>query len=417
MGWRARVLLSAGVVLASLAAGPRAAAAGSPPPGAAGPPGALAAPSASHAEATPDPRQLLQDQLEALDTAPLEGVLSEMNRAWAGYGPELSLEQVLDLYRGEGRRWDPVSILRGLAHYFLREVLGNSGLLLKLVVLSALAALLGHLQGAFAHEATSRIAHAVVYLALAGLALTGFGLAAEAARQVMSDLQGFLLALLPTLLVALGGLGGAATTALLQPALPVLTGGVIAITSTVVFPLIYLAAVLDIVSGLGEGLRLTHLASLLRQSALVVMGLALTVFLGVTGVKAVAGTVGDSLALRTAKYMSGALMPVVGKMFADAAELVWSSGLLLRNALGLLGLAGIFFITAFPCLKILSLILVYRGAAALVQPLGPTGVASLLHTMAGALTLMFVSASLVGLMFFLGVGVLLGAANAAAMLR
>lgn len=396
MGRRARILAGVALALLALALGSGRARAG---------------PAAAETQA------LLEAQLRALDTSALDGVLSEMNRAWEGFGPRVSLREVIDLYRGEGEGLDLAAVVRGLAHYLLREVVANADLLLKLVVLSALAALLGHLQAAFAHESAARVAHVVVYLALAGLGLTGFGLAAEAARQVMNGLQSFLLALLPTLLVALGGMGAVTTTALLQPVLPVLTGGVIAVTSTVVFPLIYLAALLDVVSGLGEGLRLTNLAALLRQVALLVMGLVLTVFLGVTGVKAIAGTVSDSLILRTAKYMSGALVPVVGKMFADAADLVWSSGLLLKNALGIVGLLGIFFITVFPCLKVLSLILVYRGAAALVQPLGPSTVASLLGTMASALTLMFVALALVGLMFFLGVAVLLGTANATAMLH
>ncbi len=364
-----------------------------------------------------DPGLLLDEQVQALDTGPLETVLTEMNRVWSGYGPQLRLRDfIASGTRGEGQ-WQPGEVLQGLLRYLFREVVGNWGLLVKLVVLALLAALLQNLQNAFAHEATSRLAHAVVYLVLAGLALTGFGLAITSARTVMADLTKFMLALLPVLLTVLLGTGAVTTSALLHPLIPALVTGITTLMTTVVFPLIFLGAVLDIASGFNENLKLTQLAGLLRQGAMLVMGLGFTVFMGATAVKAAAGAVGDSVALRTAKYLTGALIPVVGKMFADAAELVWSSGLLLKNALGLLGMAAIFFIAIFPALKILSLIFVYRAAAAVVQPVGPGPIVNCLNTMAGALLLVFAAVATVALMFFISVTVLIGAANATVMMR
>lgn len=399
----AALLAALALVLAGRAPG---AAAGAPPPD----PPPLVQPGAA-------PQALLDEQIQALDTRPLDAVLAEMNRAWAGYGPELKLREILQLYAGGGSIWQPGVVFRGLVHYLFREVAGNWGLLVKLVVLALLAALLQNLQNAFAHEATSRLAHAVVYLALAGMALTGFSLAVTAARGVMDDLTRFMLALLPVLMTVLLGTGAATSAALLHPLIPMLVSGITALMTTLVFPLIFLGAVLEIASGFNENLKLTQLAGLLRQAALVVMGLGFTVFMGAAAVKAAAGAVGDSVTLRTAKYLTGALVPVVGKMFADATELVWSSGLLLKNALGLLGMAAIFFIAVFPALKILSLIFVYRAAAAVVQPVGPVPIVTCLNTMASSLLLVFAAVATVALMFFISVAVLIGAANVTVMMR
>lgn len=374
-------------------------------------------PAGAPAPAVPDPQRLLDEQIQALDTGPLDAVLAEMNRTWTGYGPELRLTEFLKLYTGGGGLWQPGAVLRGLLHYGVREVVGNWGLLLKLVVLALLAALLQNLQNAFAHEATSRLAHAVVYLVLAGLALTGFGLAVATAKAVMGDLTRFMLALLPVLLTVLLGTGAVTSAALLHPLIPALVTGITTLMTAVVFPLIFLSAVLEIASGFNENLKLTQLAGLLRQGALVAMGLGFTVFMGFTAVKAAAGAVGDSVALRTAKYLTGALLPVVGRMFADATELVWSSGLLLKNALGLLGMAAVFFIAIFPALKLLSLVFVYRAAAAVVQPVGPGPIVACLGTMANALLLVFAAVATVALMFFISVTVVVGAANAAVMMR
>lgn len=379
--------------------------------------GAPPAPAGGTTPASTDLRHLLEEQLQTLDTGPLDALLTEMNRTWAGFGPELKLRDFLQLYTGGASPWQPGAVLKGLVQYGAREVVGNWALLAKLVVLALLAALLQNLQNGFAHDATARLAHSVIYLALAGLALTGFGLAVATARSVLADLARFLLALFPVLLAVLLGTGAATSAALLHPLIPTLVTGLTALTETVVFPLIFLGAILDLASGFNENLKLSQLAGLLRQGAMVIMGFAFTVFMGFTAVKAAAGAVGDSVALRTAKYLTGALLPVVGKMFADAAELVWSSGLLLKNALGFLGMAAVFFIAVFPALKLLALVFVYRAAAAVVQPVGPGPVVTCLNTMAGALLLIFATVATVAVMFFITVTVVVGAANATVMLR
>ena len=357
-------------------------------------------------------------QAADLDTRQIDSFLAEANRTWAGYGPEVSLRDFLDLYQGgSDTKYAPRSILGGLWRYLSREVLANTGLLTKLVVLAIVAALLQSLQSAFDTEATGRLAYAVVYLVLIGLALSGFGLAVAAAKQAMDGMSGFMLAMLPVLLTVLAGLGGVTSAAIFHPIMITFVSTAATTMVSIVFPLIFLSAVLEIVSGLGESVKLTHLAGLLKQGATIVMSLTFTVFLGVVAFKGVAGAVADGLTMKTAKFALGTFVPVVGKMFADATDLIFGSTILLKNALGLVGVAAIFFIAIFPLLKILGLVLVYQLAAALVQPAGAGQVAGMLGTMAKALQMVFASVAVVALMFFVGVTVIVGAGNLAVMIR
>lgn len=362
--------------------------------------------------------ELLLRQMEQLDTRPLEAFLADINRTWEGYGPEISLRDFLELYRGEDdAKYAPQAIFSGLLRYLIREVLANAGLLAKLVVLAVVAALLQNLQSAFDSEATGKLAHWVVYLVLIGLAMTGFGLAVSTARQVMDTLSGFMLAMLPMLLTLLAGMGGVTSAAIFHPLMVTFTSMAATLMVTVIFPLIFLSAILEIVSGLNEQYKLTNLAGLLRQGAMLSIGLMFTIFFGVVAVKGAAGAVADGLTFKTAKFLFGSFIPVVGKMFADAADLIFGSGILLKNALGMVGAAAIFFIAAFPLLKILSLVLVYQIAAALIQPVGATQVSKMLTTMAKALQLVFASVAIVTLMFFVSLTVIVGAANLTVMMR
>jgi stage III sporulation protein AE len=104
-------------------------------------------------------------------------------------------------------------------------------------------------------------------------------------------------------------------------------------------------------------------------------------------------------------------------MFADAVEVVIGSALILKNAVGLLGVLAIFLTILFPLLKLLAVVLVYRVGAALVQPLGAAAVGDCLQVIANTLTLFLVATAAVGLMFLITVTVIIGAGNVAVMLR
>jgi len=134
-------------------------------------------------------------------------------------------------------------------------------------------------------------------------------------------------------------------------------------------------------------------------------------------VQGIAGSVADGVALRTAKFGIGVFVPVVGKLFSDALEAVIGTSLLLKNAVGLVGILGVFFICSFPILKIVSLMLIYKIAAAIIQPIGDKMIADSLNLMSNSLTLVFAAVSSVCIMFFFVIAIVVGAGDFSLMLR
>ena len=148
-----------------------------------------------------------------------------------------------------------------------------------------------------------------------------------------------------------------------------------------------------------------------------VLGVLLTVFLGVISVQGITSSVTDGVTIRTAKYVSGNFIPVVGKMFADATDTVISASLLVKNSIGLAGVIILLFLCAFPAIKILTLALIYQMAAAVLQPLGDTPIVTCLQTIGKSMIYAFAAMAVVGLMFFLAITILLMAGNVTVMMR
>ena len=139
--------------------------------------------------------------------------------------------------------------------------------------------------------------------------------------------------------------------------------------------------------------------------------------LGVSTVLKASGPVADGVALRTGKFLANTFIPVVGKMFSDAAELAWGTSSLLMNVVGLAGAVGVLLLVAFPLLKLAAVILTYRLAGALIQPVSSPQVVDLLNGIANSVAMVFVAVAAAGLMFFIGVTIIMGAGNALMMLR
>jgi len=353
---------------------------------------------------------LIQRQLADVEVLELERVFSEMSRDLGEYVPEGLGQVVRDVIRGRPLV-NPKALLEGLGRYFFGEVKHNLNLLGKLVILAVVCTLLSTVQSAFESEAVASLAHAISFMAIALLALGSLTQAVSVVRGAVNELTSLMLALLPTLAVLVAGMGAPVSAGLLHPALIFVVNTVGVIVADYVLPVLYVAAILDIAGYFSGSFKVSGVVGLLRQAAVVVMGLSFSAFLGFVMVNKVAGEVTDSMVLRSTKFLSTSFIPVVGKMFSDAVEVVFSSSQLLRNAVGLAGALGVFFVVALPLLKVLSFIAIYRLAAAAVQPIGAERVASCLQSIAASLTIFWVALAVVSLMCFIGLTFMIGVAR------
>ncbi|GMA52393.1 stage III sporulation protein AE [Alicyclobacillus contaminans] len=308
---------------------------------------------------------------------------------------------------------NPSGLANGLLRYFFSEVFDNAQLLGGILVLSVLAAMLESLQSAFEQQAVSQVAYAMIFLVLMALAIGSFTEAIGYARHAIQSMNDFMLSTVPLVVTLLAASGALASAAFFQPMLVFSVHLISNVVFLVVFPLVFFAAVLDIVSALSPRYQLTRLAGLIRTGSVVVLGLSLSAFIGVTSVQGLGKGIADGVALRVAKFSAKTLVPVIGGALSDAAETVVSASLLVKNAVGIAGLIVIACLALFPALKILALAFIYNGSAALMQPLGETPMVRCLGALSKSLILVFASVAAVALMFFLAICILLASANLA----
>ena len=377
---------------------------------------ALSGPAGSAAAAAAaDP--LVSELQSELDLGFFDRYWGELEREVGEYLPGLSWKTLLERLQAGEAVLEPGALLGGLGRFFFGEVLLNFKLLGQLLLLAVAAAFLKNLESAFERQQVAALTRSIVFIVLAGVCLYSFTAALTVAGRTIEDMVDFSLASLPALLALLAAQGSVASSAVLHPLVIFGINFFGSLIRNVIFPLIYFSALLGLAHHFSPHFKVGKLSDLFKELSMWGMGICMTVFVGILAVQGVAGTVADAVGLRTAKYMTGAFVPVVGKILSDAVETVAGASILLKNSIYLTGVVMLLLLTLFPLLKLTAVTLIYKVSAALVEPIGESELGSCINVMGNSLVLVLAAMACAALIFFFAVTSIVGAGNTAIMFR
>lgn len=377
----------------------------------------LLIPSASHAIEENAISIITEEQLDLLNLEDIEKLTAQFDKELSQFVPSFSFRDSLERIREGNFSINFSEFINGILKFFFHEVIANISLMGKLVLLAIMCAVLGNLQNAFERGAIARLAYGICFLVLITLVLSSFHMAIELGKTTIVQMVSFMQALTPILLTLLAALGAFTSTAILHPFIFITLGALSTFYNVIIFPLIFFSAILNIVNNISDKFKTNRFAGLLKEATMFLLGLTFTLFIGALSLQGVGGAVADGISLRTAKFMTGSFIPVVGKVFSDALDAVVGGSLLLKNSIGFFGLISIGVITIFPVIKILAIVIIFKISSALIQPIGDSQITDVLDSMANSLLLVFASVATVALMFFLAIIIVVTAANITVMLR
>lgn len=367
-------------------------------------------------QASPIEQKVVDEQLEKLGIEDVKQYWDDVITKYGGYLPESQKGSFMEFVKGE-KEFSIKEWMIGLLKYLFHELIANGKLLGTLIMLTIFSALLQSLQSAFAKSSVSKIADAVVYMVLIIFALNSFYVVMTYARETIQTMVDFVLALLPILLALIATGGGIVSVSFFHPIIVFLmhTSGLL--MNYIVLPLLLLATILSIVSTMSDEYKVTKLAKLLQNVSVGVIGIFLTIFLGVLSVQGTATAVADGIAVKTAKFVTGNFIPVVGRMFTEAADTVISASALLKNTVGIVGVVILLLIVAFPAIQIFCIAFIYKFAAAVLQPVGSNSIIQCLDIIGRSIIYVFASLAIVSFMFFLSITIIIAAGNITLMMR
>lgn len=338
----------------------------------------------------------LEDALQHEDPFQATGGLKATLAAIARGEMTLSFDQVIQMAVGR----------------FASAAAGSLWRLTRLVAPALLWSILRRLTGK-SGEAGKAVCYLLVCVFLARDLSDHMALCTSSVDKMSSGMQG----LFPILLTMMAAVGGSAGSALMQPAIVAAAGSMTGFIRHVTLPLATAAAVLTMLCHLGQGLKLSRLAELAHQAATWTLGFCFTAFIGVIMTRGVTAAAVDGVTIRTAKYALDNFIPVVGGLFADTVDTLVGSSMLVQSALGVTGFILVFSWAMAPLCQTLAAAVMYKLAAALMQPVADGELAQCIYDFSKVLMLLFIIQLCVAAMFLLLIAQLIAVSGMTMMLR
>lgn len=197
-----------------------------------------------------------------------------------------------------------------------------------------------------------------------GLSTVKAGISSVAACAVFEK------SLIPVLAGVLTASGNPASALSVQGAAFAAAQAITALCENFALALIGITAALGISGALLPTLRLSAVGELLRKTVSTVLGISATLFSGLLSIKCVIAGSADSLTARGVRLATSTLVPVVGGALSEAYSSITGSITLVKNTVGVYGLAALFFIGVPSAIQLMLWAAAMRAAAAFAELLG-----------------------------------------------
>lgn len=238
--------------------------------------------------------------------------------------------------------------------------------------------------GVFADGASVRYVRIAGILSAALISLTGVRSLVGAAFEAMDELYIFSGALLPTLAAAAAASGSITGGAVKLAASTLFLDVLVTAANKLIMPMIY-AYVAASAASCAFGGAVKSAVKLIKWCVNTMLTVLVTVFTAYISVTGLIASTADAAAVRVTKTAISTLLPVVGKLVADASDSITSGFAVVKNAAGAFGILVIIAVTAGPFVRLAANYLVFKAAAALAEPFAGEGLADFISDIGTAL--------------------------------
>lgn len=361
---------------------------------------------------------LIKENIDLINISEWDVLLRELENSGAIPGiKDMSVSDLIkDIALGK-KRINSHEIIEDVRYLLFKEIRYNYSLLIQLIVIAVLCGIIESLTSSFENTSIADIAYFTCYIAVVIIVFRNLLHILGIGKEAIDNMVKFMHIIFPSLMALILVTGGVTTAAILQPAFMFIIGLVGTFLKSTMIPLIFLSAVLSIITNIDQELSLTKLNSLVKSICTWILGITFTIFIGVMVIQGVMTTTFDGVSIRTTKYAIESFVPIVGGLFSKTVDTIIGCSIIVKNAVGVAGLLVIALICLIPCMKIFALLVVYKLSSALVELISDKRIANCLYDMSGVMSMLLITVLGISIVFFLTISIMIAAGNAIFFMR
>ena len=312
---------------------------------------------------------------------------------------------------------DNKSIYKKVINLLGQEIISSLKILISILVIIVIHGILKSITDNLENSSISQIIYFVQYILIVTLIMSNFTEIIKIVKETANDLVGFINVLIPLLLTLLVYTGNIATSTLLQPIILFISNFIGNIIVDVLIPIVLIIVVFSIISKISERVQIDKLSKFLKSGVVWFLGFVLTIFVGVVSLEGTLSSSVDGITAKTAKTAVSSIIPVVGKVLGDVVDSVLGCGVILKNAVGIIGVVVIIGICILPIIKIGTLSIIYNLVSAVIQPVADDKIVKLLDEMGGVFKLLLGILCSLSVLLIIGVTMVVKISNSGMMYR
>lgn len=301
------------------------------------------------------------------------------------------------------------TIFKNIISFVLREIILVLSGLSSIIIIAVICSLIQNLQTAFSHQTLSNVAFYACYALLIIILSKTFLIGIDIAKETITELNNFLLVLIPVLSTLLLSAGGVSQVATLDPIIILLTNIGPTFYLNILIPIILLGFMLQFANNISNNFKISNLVKHTNQIVLWAQGIFITFFISMLTIRGFTAESLDIVTAKTAKFAVDNFVPIVGKAISEAIATVAGYSILLKNAVSSLGLLIVVAIVVVPIIKIFIMATLYRLTAAIIEPISDSRIVSAISSVGDSLILIMSCVIVVSVLFFVMISIIASA--------
>ena len=263
----------------------------------------------------------------------------------------------------------------------------------------------------------SKLIYYVQYIAIITVIMSNFSDIITLVKDTTTNLIGFMNTLIPVLISLMLYTGSITTTSILEPIILFMINFIGNLIQDILMPIILIITSISIISKISDKVQIDKISKFLKSSTIWFLGIVLTIFVGVVSLEGTLASSVDGITAKTAKAIVSSAVPIVGKILGDVVDSVLGCGLILKNAVGFVGVIVIIGICIMPILKLTVLTFSYKLVASISEVIADSKIVKLLDEIGDIFKILIAILVTVTFMVIIGTTLLVKMSNTGMMFR
>ena len=302
---------------------------------------------------------------------------------------------------------DETSVAKKIVNLLGIEMRKQITMVGSIIIIIVIHSILKSVSDGLDNGGISQITYLVQYILIVTLIMTNFAGIISSIKDTIQNLVGFSYSLIPLLLALMMITGSLVTASTVQSILLIMITFIGSFISTFLLPMVLIGTSLGIISKISDKVQIDKIAKTFKSSVVWILGIALTIFTSVLSLESsLAGHV-DKITTKTTKAVVSNAIPVVGKILSDTTEMVLGSGIVLKNAVGIIGVIVIIGICAMPIIRLAVLTVLYHILSAVCQPIADKKIVDIIEQMRDTFKVLLAMVCSISVMLIIGLTIVI----------